>query len=78
MRALVEQGLTTCRELGTSLDLAVALVMNLLYLLRDGIREGVLLAKEALALCEKNSDKLMTVVTLTRWEHSLNPKRPGR
>jgi tetratricopeptide (TPR) repeat protein len=66
-RALAEQGLTTCRELGTSLELAVALVMNL-HIYSEGMEyeKARAFGEEALALCEKNSDKLMTVVTLTR------------
>ncbi len=57
-RSLGEQGLSACRRLGKTDDLAFALLMNL-YIYMEGLEFSVAQAygEEGLALCEKTGDK---------------------
>jgi predicted ATPase/DNA-binding CsgD family transcriptional regulator len=65
--SLGEQGLATCRELGKSPDLALALMMNMLI---DSLGLDLLNARkfgeEALELCELSGDKMIVGLILLR------------
>jgi predicted ATPase/DNA-binding CsgD family transcriptional regulator len=65
-RALGEHSLATCRQLGNSQDLAVALLMNLFIYSTGELEQARIFGEEALDLCEKNDDKLVMEMVLLR------------
>lgn len=66
-RALGEQGLATCRELGKPHNLALALFLNQ-YIFSAGLEfeQARAYSEEALGLCEKIGDKLIMKLILMR------------
>jgi predicted ATPase/DNA-binding CsgD family transcriptional regulator len=65
--ALGEQGLADCREFGQPSDVAIALTMNL-YICSIGneLQKARAFGDEALAICEKCSDKIIMEMILIR------------
>jgi predicted ATPase/DNA-binding CsgD family transcriptional regulator len=65
-RALGEQSLAACRQLGNSHDLAFALLVNLFIYSTGEVDQARIFGEEALVLCEKNGDKLVMEMVLMR------------